>query len=100
MRCEAQRARDFGYSGAVSQSLRAHSQTRKLWGRECISFPFIFYSANKEPLQAGKFCTVSSRMFFFLFVTLHTLSESSVFVSLSHHPPLSPSFAVDVFLVC
>ena len=36
MRCEAQIARFWLLRRRVSQSLRAHSQTRKHWGRECI----------------------------------------------------------------
>ena len=34
MRCEAQIARFWLLRRRVSQSLRAHSQTRKHWGRE------------------------------------------------------------------
>ena len=40
MRCEAQIARFWLFRRRVSQSLRAHSQTRKHWGREWVEATF------------------------------------------------------------
>ena len=61
--------------------------------------PLYFTLPIRNLCKQGNFAQFLQECFF-LFVTLHTLRESSVFVSLSRHNPLSLSFAVDVFLVC
>ena len=66
MRCEAQIARFWLLRLRVSQSLRAHSQTRKHWGRECgIAKIWLFgpHSACSliQPKSFASFISASSR---------------------------------------
>ena len=48
MRCEAQIARFWLLRRRVSQSLRAHSQTRKHWGREWEKTRSVIYSTDRK----------------------------------------------------
>ena len=52
MRCEAQIARFWLLRSRVSQSLRAHSQTCKHWGREWVRSDPQF--AEKQALVLGR----------------------------------------------
>ena len=64
-----------------------------------ISFLFILYSANKEPLRAGKFAQVlQERFFLFCDGYMQYVKVLSLFsLSPSLSPSFSPSFAVVVF---